>query len=169
MALDGGSTLTLAMVIADGGQSLQLVTTNCRFGSDGCNLYPAVISGIARAAQTGSVNGAYGFQLSNVPVPAVTIGVLNFDGSGNVAVSYTSVAVGKDDFSGVPPITSTVLNGTYTAKPDGSGTINLTPGPGQPKNSAFAFVTTDKGSGLLLLETDGNSGSSVSSGTARGQ
>jgi hypothetical protein len=87
IALDAGITVTFAMVIADSGQGLQLVATNLTGGDIG----GIVISGVARAAQAGSVKGSYGFQLNNSPVPAGTIGVANFDGKGNVAVSFTSI------------------------------------------------------------------------------
>jgi hypothetical protein len=160
IALDAGITVTFAMVITDSGQGLQLVATNLTGGDIG----GIVISGVARAAQAGSVKGSYGFQLNNSPVPAGTIGVANFDGKGNVAVSFTSVGVGSDPNQ--PPVMSGTLTGTYSTNPDGSGTISFPAQSGQSGNSAFAFVITDGGSGALLLQTNGT-GSNVSFGTAR--
>ena len=160
LVLDAGLTATFAMVITDGGQGLQLVGTNL-IGGDASG---EVTTGVARAAYAGSPNGSYGFQLNNSPIPAGTIGVANFDGAGNVAVSYTSVDVGTDPNQ--PPVMSGTLTGTYSTNPDGSGTINFPAQSGQSGNSAFVFVVTDGGSGALLLLTTGT-GSNVSSGTAR--
>jgi hypothetical protein len=159
IALDAGITLTYAMVVTEGGKSLQLVMTNCLFGSEGCNFFATVNSGFARAGQASSLNGSYGFQLNNSPVPNGTLGVMSFDAAGNVAMSFTSVAVGKDDTSGQAPVSTGTLTGTYSINPDGSGTITF-------PAAAYAFVITDGGSGLLLLQTIGT-GSNVSFGTAR--
>jgi hypothetical protein len=156
----GVLTFTFAMVIADGGQSLQLVGTNL-IGGDASG---SVGDGFARAGQSGSLKGSYGFQLNNSPLPAGTIGVANFDGAGNVAVSFTSAGVGSDPSQ--PPVSRGTLTGTYSTNPDGSGTINFPAQSGRSGSSAFAFVITDGGSGLLLLQTDGT-GSNVSFGTAR--
>lgn len=114
-----------------------------------------VVSGIARAAQAGgSLNGAYGFQVNSWPFPAGAIGVMNFDGAGNVAISTTT--------HGDDPTARANFTGTYSVNPDGSGTIT-SPGP------SFAFVITDGGSQLLLLRTDNNNDAkfSTSFGTAR--
>jgi hypothetical protein len=160
IALDAGLTATFAMVITDGGQGLQLVGTNL-IGGD---VSGEVITGVARAAYAGLLTGSYGFQLNNSPIPAGTIGVADFDGAGNVTVSFTSVGVGTDPNQ--PPAMSGTLTGTYSTNPDGSGTMNFPAQPGQSGNSAFTFVITDSGSGALLLLTTGT-GSNVSSGTAR--
>jgi hypothetical protein len=157
----GALTFTFAMVIADGGQSLQLVGTHLIGGNAGGE----VIDGFARAAYAGPLKGSYAFQLNNSPVPAGTIGVMSFDGAGNVAASFTSVGVGSDPSQ--PPVSSGTNTGTYSINPDGSGTINLASSSGQFANSTFAFVITDSGSGLLLLQTTGATGSNVSSGAAR--
>src|SRR6267142_1366870 len=65
VVFDAGITFTYAMVIADGGQSLQLVMTNCLFGSNGCNFFSTVNSGIARVAKAASLSGSYGFQFTS--------------------------------------------------------------------------------------------------------
>ena len=160
IALDAGLTVTFAMLITDGGQSLQLVATNL-IGGD---ISGSVVSGFARAAHSGSLNGSYGFQLNNSPIPAGTIGVAHFDGAGNVAVLFTSVDVGSDPSQ--PPVMSGTLTGTYSTNPDGSGTINFPAQSGLSGNSTYAFVITDGGSGALLLLTNGT-GNNVASGTAR--
>jgi hypothetical protein len=168
-ALDAGIGFTFAMVTAESGQSLQLVMTNCTFGSEGCNFFATVTSGIAKAATAASLNGSYAFQFQNTPNPTGTIGVMSFDGAGNVAMSFISVGPGKDDTSGQAPLSSGTITGTYSSNPDGSGTINFPAQPGQSASSTFAFVITDGGSGLLLLQTAGRSDPNVSFGTARQQ
>jgi hypothetical protein len=161
VTLGGVLTFTFAMVITDGGQGFQLVGTNL-VGGDASG---EVADGFARAVYAGSLKGSYGFQLNNSPVPAGTIGVVTFDGAGNAAVAFTSVGVGNDPNQ--PPVSSGTQTGTYSINPDGSGTINLPGAAGQAGNSAaYAFVITDGGSGLLLLQTDGT-GHDVSFGTAR--
>jgi hypothetical protein len=159
LATDAGLTLTLAFVITDGGSVLQLVSTYLTGG----DISGSVSSGVARAASAGPVQGSFGFQLNNSPVPAASIGVANFDGAGNVAVSYTSVGVGQDPNQ--PPVSSGTLTGTYSLNPDGSGTMDLVTASSQPAGS-FAIVVTDRGSGVLVMMTTGT-GSNVSYGTAR--
>jgi hypothetical protein len=121
----------------------------------------AVIGGIGRATQAGgSLNGSYGLQLNFAPFPAGAIGVMKFDGAGNVSISLT--AVGGPNSA---PVVST-LSGTYSINPDGSGTINFKAPSGQP-SPAYSFVITDGGSQLLLLRTDANPLFDVAFGTAR--
>jgi hypothetical protein len=138
VTLGGVLTFTFAMVIADGGQSLQLVATNL-IGGD---ISGAVFDGSARAAHAGPLKGSSAFQLNNSPVPAGTIGVMSFDGAGKVAVAFTSVGVGSEPNQ--PPVSSGTLTGTYSINPDGSGTVNIPAQPGQSANAAFAIVITDR-------------------------
>jgi hypothetical protein len=117
-----------------------------------------LITGVARAAHAGSINGSYGIALNSLPQPAAAVGVMKFDGAGNVTVSRTSV--GPPGTAIKLPVASGSPAATYSLNPDGSGTITL-------PASTFAFVTTDGGSGLLLLQTNGDAGRNVSWGTAR--
>jgi hypothetical protein len=120
----------------------------------------SVISGIARAVKAGgSLNGSYGFQLNYSPFPNGTVGVMKFDGAGNVAVSLTSVG-------GSSPRTAT-FTGTYSINSDGGGTINLTTASSPGALPQFAFVITDGGSQLLLLRMDSNASFGNAFGTAR--
>lgn len=155
----GGPTTTVAMLAIDGGQGALLAVTNLDPGG----LPQTVLSGVARAAYAGNLKGTYGFQLSNSPKPASTIGSITFDGAGAAKVSFLSVGPGGGS-NNQPQLSNGTLTGTYSVNPDGTGTVKLTTGTGPA--DTFAFVVTDGGSGLLLLMTDGT-GSSVSSGTAR--
>jgi hypothetical protein len=161
ISTDMGLSLSFALVISDSGQSVQLVTTKL-IGGD---ISGTVIGGAARAGQFGFPLGSYGFQLNTTPLPGVVNGVVSFDDAGNAKASFTVVSVGKDPNQ--PPVFTGTESGTYTINDDGTGTINLTTASGQP-DSPVAFVITDGGAGLLLLQTVG-SGSSVQFGTARVQ
>jgi hypothetical protein len=102
--------------------------------------------------------GAYGFQLISQPFPNGVIGVLTFDGNGGVTGSINAAAGAAN-----------AVTGTYSTNSDGTGSMKLT----QTSNPAalptvYAFVVTDGGSSLYLLEVDdGGNGASVSAGTAR--
>jgi hypothetical protein len=121
----------------------------------------AVANGIARVAGGSSLNGSYGVQLNYSPFPAGSVGLMKFDGAGNVALSITSAGLA----SGAPA--TATFTGTYSINPDGSGTINLTATSGQAAAPSFAFVITDDGSQLLLMRIDNNTGFNVAFGTAR--
>jgi hypothetical protein len=119
-----------------------------------------VANGVARAASGGSLSGSYGVQLNFSPFPLGTVGVMTFDGAGNVNVSLKNVGGANGG------INSLTFTGTYSINPDGSGTINLQNPNGQA-GPTFAIVVTDGGSGFLLLRTDNNPGFDVAFGTAR--
>jgi hypothetical protein len=165
---DVGLSFTLAMVIGSGGQSINLILTNCFFGDQGCNNFASMTSGYARPAASAVPSGAYALALNSSPNPNGTIGVLKFDDTGNVTLSFTWVAPGKDDTTGQMPVTTGDLTGTYSVNPDGSGTIEFNGSIGGSGNSAFAFATVDGGTRLLLMMTDGTA-SDVWYGSARQQ
>ena len=166
--LDAGLTVTFAMVIGSGGQSLHLVMTNCFVGGEGCNNFASMTSGYARAAQAGPLIGSYALELNSSPNPNGTVGVLNFDGTGNVTLSFTTVAPGQDDTTGQMPVTTGSLSGTYSANSDGTGSIAFNGSIGASATSSFVYAMTDGGSRLLLLMTDGTL-SDVWYGSARQQ
>ena len=151
---DSGGSLGLVMVIADGGQSMQLAVTS----SNGVDMSNSAAGGLARAAAPVTLSGSFAFELNNSPIPAVTVGVATFDGAGNATVSFTSAGPGGNNPQ--PQVSNGNITGTYSVNADGSGTVNL------GSNGTFAFVITDGGSGLLLLRTNGTT-NSVSTGTAR--
>jgi hypothetical protein len=163
--LDAGISFTYALVITDGGKGLSLVTTGC---TAVCDLGGIVIGGIARAAYTGPLKGSYGYQFNNSPVPGQSVGVASFDGAGSIAVSLTFVGagMGPDHDPHQAPVFSGTANGTYSVKPDGSGTIVLPNAFGGQGDQMYAFVVVDDGS-ALLLEQMNRSGNGVSYGTGR--
>jgi hypothetical protein len=163
--LDLGFGFTFATVTTDGGKGMQWAATAC---TDPCDIRGGVISGIARAAAAGTaLNGSYGSQFNNSPLPGQGLTVLGFDGAGNVAVSLTFVGVGSGptaDPHQAPVFTGTAT-GTYSLNPDGSGTIVL-PSAFGGGDEMFGFVVVDGGSEILALQMH-RSGNGVSSGIGR--
>lgn len=106
------------------------------------------------AAPVTSPMGSYGILLNQWPSSNTgndktsgLLGVLNFDGAGNVKATYTKVNL---DFT----VKTGTATGTYSPNPDGSNTINLTFDDGSVWTLAAAV--TDGGSGLQLLVTGGD-------------
>lgn len=164
MALDNGFTFEFAAVIADGGQSLQLVATNFQLAPNcGCNLDGAVLAGVARAGPAGSLNGSYAIHLNYSTRGAWALGVASFDGAGSMALTSTFVGAGKPPAP--PSVSSGTQTGTYSINPDGSGSFVFPATPGQGAQT-FLFVITDNGSGLLVMQID-RLGSGVTFGSAR--
>ncbi|HYL34559.1 MAG TPA: hypothetical protein VEV17_01455 [Bryobacteraceae bacterium] len=76
------------------------------------------------SAQVTSPVGSYGvlltqWQNSSANATLGLLGVLNFDGAGNITGSYTVV-------NQAYTLSSGTLTGTYSGNPDGSNTVNLT-------------------------------------------
>lgn len=121
------------------------------------------------AAQAPALNGSFGFQ-ATVPISSsnasysATVGVMTFDGSGNVTINQTFVetdtAAGATALKVQPP---GPVTGTYTVNADSTGTMALNLGGEKP--SPFAFVVTDGGSGLMFVQTGG--GNVIVHGAAR--
>jgi hypothetical protein len=108
-------------------------------------------AGLSASAQTTSPVGSYGILLNQwkgadaSSSPGALLGVLNFDGAGNVSGSYT--VVGKN------PTATGMWTGTSSGNPDGSATLNLTLDVGATVTAAMAV--TDGGTGLQFIVTGG--------------
>ncbi len=116
-------------------------------------------SGFGRPA-SGTVKGTYSVQLNFSPFPAAATGSIKFDGEGNMEFSQWFIG---------GPIDGHIaqnLTGTYSVKPDNTGTIFV-------KNAAgvdvptWAFVVTDNGTQLMLLRIDTNVLGNLAYATAR--
>lgn len=151
------ATYAFAMVITDGGQGLLLSITGC---GGMCDLGGNVISGAARVASPGPVQGSYGFQFDSTPNPRSSLGTINLDGAGNVSVALTQIDVPPSGAQ--PPVQSATATGTYTLNPDGTGIVDLT----SSGAGILQFVVTDGGSQALLL-TIGGKGSRIQYGIGR--
>ena len=104
------------------------------------------------SAQITSPNGPYGILLNQLKDPSSNsissfLGVLSFDGAGNVSGSYTIVSSKNPNAMGT-------LTGTYSSNPDGTNTVNLTFDVGATATALVAV--TDGGSGLQLVVTGGS-------------
>jgi hypothetical protein len=104
------------------------------------------------SAQVTSPNGSYGIivnqwkDLSSNNISAL-LGVLNFDGAGNINGTYTLFSTKNGKAGGT-------WTGTYTGNPGGSNTISLTLDVGGTITAAVAV--TDGGTGLQILVTGGS-------------
>jgi hypothetical protein len=119
------------------------------------------------AAQSVGLTGSYGFTLTAQYSGGDTgsgaiMGVITFDGAGNVAIRSTTVGVDSDPNATTVQGKTGQLTGTYTVSADGTGTVTLASG------GTVAFVITDGGSGVMLLPTAGF-GNTLVTGTARKQ
>jgi hypothetical protein len=132
-----------------------------------CVAYLTSPNNLWSAPVTSPVAGSYGILLNQLAnsntgndTTGALLGVLNFNGAGNVTATYTNV---NSDYT----TTSGTATGTYSGNPDGSNTVNLTFDNGA---AWTALVTlTDGGSGLQLLVTGGDPANAgqVFSGTGR--
>lgn len=158
IAFDNGLDLSLAMVIADRDTSLNLIVTSCS-----CDLTGTVISGVARykmqkaSESVATLRGSYGGQSGLSPQASREVFVWSFNGAGQITTSGTFVEPGGTAIIGSN-------TGTYTVNSDGTGTVTLAKTSNQGVNT-FVFVTTECGSGLLLLQTN-RLGNGVMFGTA---
>jgi hypothetical protein len=110
-----------------------------------------------------SLKGGYSFLINRWTADVntnedATVGVVTFDGAGNVTASYTSISGGV--------VQTGTASGTYTVNSNGTGAINFTTGSNPPK---FAIILNSTAAGLAhgvqLLRTDKNA-NLVESGTA---
>ena len=86
----------------------------------------------------------------------IDLGILTFDGAGNVKASVTQDSAGK--------VTTIKATGTYSVNSDGSGSLMLTSKQG---SITFAFAIDAAGKGMQLIKSV--SGDSVQSGTTTQQ
>ncbi len=106
------------------------------------------------SAPVTSPKGSYGILMNQWPSSntgndktSALLGVLNFDGAGNITATYTKVNI---DFS----VKTGTATGTNSANPDGSNTVNLTFDDGSVW--IISAAVTDGGTGLQLLVTGGD-------------
>lgn len=111
------------------------------------------------AAQSAGLSGNFGFQgtmpiSSSNPAYAASVGVMTFDGAGNVTINQTFVetdtAAGAAALKVQPP---GPITGTYTINADNTGTMGINLGGEKP--TPFSFVVAEGGNSLLFLQTGG--------------
>jgi hypothetical protein len=112
-----------------------------------------------------SLKGGYSFLLDKWTPDtgssqAATLGVMTFDGAGNVSAAFTSVVASST--GSAPTVNTGTLSGTYTVNADGTGSMAL------PGGLNFAIVLDATAGGLAhgieLLQTT-MPGTKVSSGS----
>jgi hypothetical protein len=120
------------------------------------------LSAQAASFSKASLKGSYSF-LTNLWTANVNtnqfamVGVMTFDGAGNVTASYTQISGGV--------VTTGALGGTYTVKSNGTGAITFT--TGSTAHFAITLNSTAAGvaHGVQLLQTNDRH-NEVVSGTA---
>jgi len=120
-----------------------------------------------RGSESG-VDRFYGF-MANIP-PSLTpptgfLGVITFDGAGNVTGTETIVSPDLSPGATTVSVQTSPFTGTYTLNGDGTGILSLNFGGDTP--TQVAFVTTDGGAGLMFVQT--GSRNFLLMGTARKQ
>ncbi len=118
----------------------------------------AQAAGFSNASLKGSYSFLTNLRTANVNTPQFAmVGVMRFDGAGNVTGSYTSIS----DHA----VQSGTLGGTYGVKSNGSGVIDVT--SGLTARYAITLNSTAAGvaQGVQLLRTD-DTNNEVVSGTA---
>ena len=106
----------------------------------------------ALATQNTSPSGSFGFLLNVYQLDSAggnggaVLGLLNFDGTGNVSGSYT-----LENRGGANNTTTGNLTGTYSANPDGTGSLTLMLDVGI--TVTFAVAVVDGGQGIQLTST----------------
>ena len=115
----------------------------------------ALVMAGAVAAQTTLPSGPFGFVINTTFSNASTqggaamLGLMNFDGFGNVSGPY-SLELGSGGANQKQSITGNFM-GTYSSNPDGTGTISIALDKGV--NLTLAMVIDNRGRGLELALT----------------
>jgi hypothetical protein len=118
-------------------------------------------------AQSMAPSGSFGFLLNYSFIPQfanmglAVLGMMNFDGAGNMTGTYT-VVVGASGSQPAQTITGT-FTGTYSVNPDGTSSASITTDLGV--TLTFAMLITDRGQGLQLVVTSCTGGGCDLSGT----
>ena len=114
----------------------------------------------AVAAQSMSPSGSFGFLINASYTPSsnkqgtAILGVMNFDGAGNVSGPYTyEVGAGTPN---VPQTRTGTFTGTYSSSPDGTGSVTIALDAGI--TVAFNIVIADAGRSLQLVATNCSGG-----------
>jgi hypothetical protein len=112
-----------------------------------------------------SLKGGYSFLINKWTADVnanqeATVGVMTFDGVGNVTASITSIQGGV--------VQTGTASGTYSVNSNGTGSINFTTGGGTPPHFAITLNSTASGlaHGVQLLMTTENNLNVVDTGVA---
>jgi len=122
------------------------------------------------AAQSVNLAGSYVYLATfayagGSSLPSAVVGLITFDGAGNVTGSQTFVQPDPSPSATTAQAQASSFNGTYSVNADGSGALAPQFGNGRP--TPVEFVITDAGSGLMFVQTGG--GNTLLTGAARKQ
>jgi hypothetical protein len=152
----------LNSVTAGKAKGVQFIQNLPKFGSGDYVITGAALSAQATKFSNASLKGSYSFLTNLWTANASTnqsamVGVLTFDGAGNVTGSYTSLSL--------QVFQTGTLGGTYTVNSNGTGTIAFTSG----STAQFAITLNSTAAkvahGVQLLRTN-DSNNEIVSGTA---
>lgn len=123
---------------------------------------PGVLPAENAAFSDAALKGSYSFSTSLRTANTSTnqfamVGVMTFDGAGNVAGSYTSISADT--------VQTGSLGGTYTVNANGTGTISLTTGSTAEFAISLNSTTGGIAGGVQLLQIN-DSNNEIVSGTA---
>jgi hypothetical protein len=102
----------------------------------------------ARTCGLQTLKGTYAAMFNGVAFdvgPFASVGVVTFDGNGNVSATH------RASFNGVPGVFT--FAGTYEVEADCTGTMTTIHNPGEFEGH-FYFVILDKGKEVLLIQQD---------------
>ena len=125
------------------------------------------------AAQSAGLTGSYGFSATaaytggNNSNPLAIVGVITFDGAGNVTGSETVVQPDTSPNATTVQSFTVPFAGTYTVNADGTGALKIALAIPNASPITASFVLTDGGSGFMLVQTGG--GNMLLTGTGRKQ
>jgi hypothetical protein len=160
VGLSNGDNGTFSIVINAKGKGFQLMLTECNNGCGSSILSGTAIATGGASFGNASLKGAHEFSTTTWTTQnssaQIDLGILTFDGAGNVKASVTQDSAGT--------VTTIKANGTYSVNSDGGGSIVLTSKQG---STTFAFAIDSAGKGLQLIKAV--SGDSVQSGTTTQQ
>ena len=120
------------------------------------------------AAQSLGLKGSYGFSATaggNSNGGFGIVGVITFDGAGNLIGSETVVSPDLSPNATDVNVQALPFTGTYTVNADGTGAMKVQLGP--QTTIPVSIVITDGGASIMFVQTGGGNG--LLTGTARKQ
>jgi hypothetical protein len=146
--------------VAKGAQCLMIVLNGHSLGN--IAMTGTALSAQATKFSNASLKGSYSFLTNLWTANSDTnefamVGIMTFDGAGNVTGSYTSISLGV--------FQTGTLGGTYTVNSNGTGTITFTSGSTAQFAIALDLTAAKVAHGVELLQTN-DPNNEIVSGTA---
>lgn len=166
LVLSTGPTVGFSLALQSGGKQVQMIESSVSGQTSADEITGTAISQASTLPFTNaSLKGRYGLLMAKIPLdqnnggPADMVGVLTFDGLGNIKSGRVEM-----DFNGtVSVLTAT---GSYAVNGDGSGTATLVVSDGSTQNFALALNSLGKGFQLIFLVSSNGNRHDVIGGSA---